>query len=176
MRAYKDAGGTLTIGYGHTKNVAPTDTITQQQAENFLKSDLVYFECVVNKYDNIYNFTQNEFDALVSFTYNLGKGNLDKLTDNGRRTKQHIANSILLYNKCNGKVLQGLVNRRTAERDLFIKDIDTDVNETEELTKVANDVILGKYGNGETRRIKLSSAGYDYYKVQCIVNKLLRGK
>lgn len=71
------------------------------------------------KYNNCYNFTQNEFDALVSFAYNVG--NIDQLTAKGTRTKKEIADAMLLYIKSGGNVLDGLRKRRTIERELFLK-------------------------------------------------------
>ena len=108
-----------TIGYGHYgKDVESNATITKKDALALLKKDLLSFEKKVDKYNNIYNFSQNEFDALVSFCYNVG--NIDKLTINGRRTKKEIADAMLRYTHSGGKELQGLVRRRTMERDLFL--------------------------------------------------------
>ena len=81
--AYKDSGGVYTIGYGHTKNVKRGMTITQKQAEVFLKEDCNKFVDHVNKYMNTYNFNQNQFDALVSFAFNIGSINeIDKYYGN----------------------------------------------------------------------------------------------
>ena len=120
LKAYKCPAGVLTIGYGHTKNVNINDVITLEQANLYLLQDLKGTIFCVNEYDKIYNFTQNEFDALCSFTFNCGKGNLNKLTNKGKRTKKEISEKILLYNNANGKTLNGLVKRRKAEHDLFI--------------------------------------------------------
>lgn len=110
----------FSIGFGHMgSDVTPNMTISQMQAEVFLKSDLIKFEQKVNKYMPQYNFTQNEYDAMVSFAYNIGS--IDQLTANGTRTMQQIANKIREYNKAGGKVLQCLVKRRQAEYDLFTK-------------------------------------------------------
>ena len=76
------------------------------------------FEKKVNKYSS-YNFTQNEYDALVSFCYNVG--NIDQLTAKGTRNKKEIADKILLYCKSGGKVIRGLQKRREKERALFLK-------------------------------------------------------
>ena len=119
LKAYKCPAGVLTIGYGHTKNVNVNDVITLEQANLYLLQDLKGTIFCVNEYDKIYNFTQNEFDALCSFTFNCGKDNLNKLTNKGKRTKQEISEKILLYNKANGKTLNGLVKRRKAEHDLY---------------------------------------------------------
>lgn len=110
-----------TIGFAHYgSDVRDGMTITEAQAELFLKEDLVKFEQKVNKYMPQYNFTQNEYDAMVSFAYNIGS--IDQLTANGTRTMTQIADKIRAYNKAGGKVLQGLVKRRQAEYELFIKD------------------------------------------------------
>ena len=67
-----------------------------------------------------YNVNEHQLLALTDFTYNLGFGNLNKLTDNGKRDISTIAEKILLYDKCNGKELPGLTKRRQWEHDLFI--------------------------------------------------------
>ena len=113
-----------TIGYGHTgtvlgKPVTVGMKITQSHAEKILKTDLKKYEEKVNKYLDKYKWTQNEFDALVSFAYNLGS--IDKLTINGTRTKEVIANAIPLYNKAGGIELAGLTKRRREEQSLFLK-------------------------------------------------------
>lgn len=120
LKAYRDSGGVLTIGYGHTASVVDGQVITIAQAEDFLKADLKTAEKHVNDLNSAYHWNQNEFDALVSFTFNCGKGNLNLLTAYGKRTKAEIAYKITAYNKCNGKVLQGLVKRREAEKALFL--------------------------------------------------------
>lgn len=119
LTAYKCPAGVPTIGYGHTKNVKMGDVITLDQANLYLLQDLRGSIFCVNEYDKIYNFTQNEFDALVSFTFNCGKGNLTKLTGKGTRSKALIGQKILAYNKAGGRVLNGLVRRRQAEHDLY---------------------------------------------------------
>lgn len=109
--------GTLTIGYGHTAGVTVGMVINQSQADNMLKSDLKKYEKYV--IDNVtIPLNENQFSALVSFCYNCGVGNLRKLVKG--RTAEQIAEAILLYNKASGKVLNGLVRRREAERQLFL--------------------------------------------------------
>ena len=109
-----------TIGYGHYgKDVDEKQTITKEEALTLLKKDMKRFETKVMKYNNCYNFTQNEFDALVSFAYNVG--NIDQLTAKGTRTKKEIADAMLLYIKSGGNVLDGLRKRRIRERELFLK-------------------------------------------------------
>ena len=92
--------------------------ISPAQAEAYLRADLEKYEKKVEKYENRYRWTQNEFDAMVSFAYNVGS--IDKLTANGTRTKAVIAEKIILYNKAGGKVLAGITKRRQAERELFL--------------------------------------------------------
>lgn len=116
LTAYKCSAGVLTIGYGHTAGVKEGQKITQEQADNYLKLDLKVYEKHVNNLNLPLN--QNQFDALVSFTYNCGSGCLKTLVKN--RTLEQIAEALLLYNKANGAVLQGLVRRRKAERELFL--------------------------------------------------------
>lgn len=109
-----------TIGYGHYgKDVEENQSITKEQALKLFKKDIKRFETKVMKYNDCYNFTQNEFDALVSFAYNVG--NIDQLTAKGTRTKKEIADAMLLYTKSGGNVLDGLRKRRTMERELFLK-------------------------------------------------------
>ena len=119
LTAYKCPAGVWTIGYGHTAGVTEGMKISQAQAELFLLDDLQKYANRVSKYDSKYRWTQNEFDALVSFCYNVGS--IDQLTANGTRSRQVIAEKMLLYNKGGGKVLAGLVRRRNAERDLFTR-------------------------------------------------------
>lgn len=110
----------LTIGYGHYgKDVKPNQTITESEAVKLLVKDLSGFVKKVNKYNRKYGFTQNEFDALVSFCYNVG--NIDGLTKNGTRTKAQIADKFLAYSYSGGNFVRGLYNRRLKEQALFNK-------------------------------------------------------
>ena len=77
LKAYDDSTGVWTIGYGHTAGVMPGMEITESQAVEFLQADLKRFEESVNRYVTV-PLTQNMFDALVSFTFNLGAGALKK--------------------------------------------------------------------------------------------------
>lgn len=120
LSAYKCPAGVYTIGYGHTTGVKKGMIITRAQAETYLNQDIAACEKAVNIYMSRYNFNQNEYDALVSFTFNLGAGNLNKLLMKGLRKREAIADKILAYNKANGKVLKGLTNRRHDERALFV--------------------------------------------------------
>ena len=118
LTSYICPAGVLTIGYGHTgKDVKPNQTISKKKAINLLKKDLARFERHVQSYNYIYEWTDNEFSALVSFAYNIG--NIDQLTAYGTRTRSQIRSAMLKYVKANGKTLQGLVKRRKAELKLF---------------------------------------------------------
>ena len=118
LTSYICPAGVLTIGYGHTgKDVKPNQTISKKKAINLLKKDLSRFERHVQSYNYIYEWTDNEFSALVSFAFNIG--NIDQLTAYGTRTRSQIRSAMLKYVKANGKTLAGLVKRRKAELKLF---------------------------------------------------------
>ncbi|PAD73926.1 lysozyme [Paenibacillus campinasensis] len=112
-----------TIGWGHHgPDVKQGMTITQAEADALLVRDLAKFEAHVNDPANVpvtAKLNQNQFDALVSFCYNCGPGNLKKLCEG--RTIEQIAQNITAYNKAGGKILNGLVRRREAELALFNK-------------------------------------------------------
>ncbi len=175
--AYLDPVGVWTIGYGTTNSdfnitnvrIKQGLYISQALAEKWLKASLTQkYEPKVNKYNKIYNFTQNEFDALVSFCYNIGS--IDQLTKNGTRTKQQIKEHWLAYSNAGGKQLQGLLNRRKDELNLF--NSNSTPTPAPNIEKLARDVIAGKYGNGEARKKALGSL---YSVVQAKVNEILKG-
>ena len=177
LSAYFDVAKVPTIGYGHTGSVNGTPvcagmTITIAQAEQLLAEDLAEAEAKVNKYSK-YNFNQNQFDALVSFAYNIG--NIDKLTANGRRSIATIASKFPEYNHAGGKVVNGLTQRRRKEQLLFNTPCATTSTSCKKsYSEIAREVIAGKWGNGATRKIKIQAAGYNYAQVQAAVNVLLR--
>lgn len=115
LTAYKCPAGVPTIGYGHTAGVRLGQTITQEQADAYLRQDVTGAEKAVNAIGK--GFNQNQFDALVSFAFNCGAGNLKKLCKD--RTVEQIGEKLVLYNKANGKVLAGLVKRRMEEQELY---------------------------------------------------------
>lgn len=152
-----------TIGYGHYgPDVTQDMSITLEEAEELLKNDLIKFENAVTESKKAVN--QNQFDALVSFAYNCGVGNLKKLVAN--REGLQIADAMLLYNKAGGRVLPGLTRRREMERSLFLRD--------DKIYNAAIEVLQGKYGNNEERVRRLTEAGYDYRTVQDCVNSILK--
>ena len=121
LEAYQDAVGVWTIGYGHIKGVKEGMTITKQQAEKMLEEELVEYENYVKEAVK-YQLDQCMFDALVSWTYNLGPSNLNsstllKVLNAG--DYDGVPEQIKRWNKAGGKVLQGLVRRREAEALLF---------------------------------------------------------
>ena len=121
LEAYQCSAGVWTIGYGHTKGVEEGMTITKDQAEQMLLEELVEYEVAVEgAVDN--QLDQCMFDALVSWTYNLGPTNLNnstmlKVLNAGEYDE--VPAQIKRWNKAGGKVLQGLIRRREAEALLF---------------------------------------------------------
>lgn len=128
LTAYPDpgtGGEPWTIGYGHTGGVKPGDTVTEAEAEEILRQDLARFEDCVNAYVSV-PITQSEFDALVSFAFNVGCGALKsstllRLLNGGDH--EAAAQQFPRWNKAAGRVMAGLTRRREAERDLFVKEI-----------------------------------------------------
>lgn len=162
LKAYRCPANALTIGYGHTGGVKEGQVITQQQADEYLKTDLSKYEKAVNNLGVTFN--QNQFDALVSFCYNLGTG---IFTDNllaAIKSKDwtSVAEQLLLYNKArvNGKLieLEGLTKRRQAESKLFLEECE------EQVIKQINIQL-----NGVMKQVKaINVEGNNYVKLQDI--------
>ncbi|MBW4233173.1 lysozyme [Enterobacter roggenkampii] len=127
LTAYQDSVGVWTIGYGWTKPVDGKPiragmTIKQETAERLLKTGLVSYENEVSRLVKV-DLTQGQFDALVSFTYNLGARSLSTSTLLRKLNAGDYAGAadeFLRWNKAGGKVLNGLTRRREAERALFL--------------------------------------------------------
>jgi len=127
LTAYQDSVGVWTIGYGWTqpvdgKPIRAGMTIKQQTAERLLKTGLVSYESDVSRLVKV-GLTQGQFDALVSFTYNLGARSLSTSTLLRKLNAGDYAGAadeFLRWNKAGGKVLNGLARRREAERALFL--------------------------------------------------------
>ena len=122
LEAYKCPAGVWTIGYGHIKGVKEGMTITESQAEEMLKSELNEYEGYINNLVTV-ELNQNQFDAMVSWVYNLGGGNLKastllKVLNSG--DYDGVPAQMMRWNKAGGKVLEGLTRRRQAEADLFV--------------------------------------------------------
>lgn len=128
-KAYKDAVGVWTIGYGHTSAaglpaVRPGLEITEREAVEILARDLGKYEAAVLKAVAPRGPLQNQFDAMVSLCFNIGPGNFAKSSiarhfQSGNDAKA--ANAFLLFVKAGGRTLKGLERRREAERALFLK-------------------------------------------------------
>ena len=162
-----------TIGYGHYgSDVTAGMKITKEQAEELLLQDCKKAIKNVNSFMSKYNFNQNQFDALVSFAFNVGS--INQLTASGTRTLEQISSKIPAYNKSGGRVIAGLVRRRAKEKELF--DMPTSTTTTKKSNEeIAKEVVAGKWGNGNARKTALTKAGYDYKTIQSLVNKLLKG-
>ena len=121
LEAYQCSAGVWTIGYGHTKDVVEGKIITQEQAEEMLIDELHEYENYINDYVTV-ALSQNQFDALVSWVYNLGPANLKSSTllkVLNSNDFEGVPAQIVRWNKANGKVLEGLTRRREAEAELF---------------------------------------------------------
>lgn len=164
-----------TIGFGHYGISNANVTIDDATAEQYLLDDLEKCYEKIEHYDKIYNFTTNEYDALVSFCFNIGS--IDRLTANGTRSKTEIANHMLAYVHCGDIVLDGLVNRRNIEHNLFVNGeypsgatvknevVNTKkINFSTTLDEIVDMIIAGDFGNGDMRKEKL------YDTVQDLVN------
>ena len=127
LTAYQDSVGVWSIGYGWTqpvdgKPIRAGMTIKQETAERLLKTGLVSYESDVSRLVKV-GVTQGQFDALVSFTYNLGARSLSTSTLLRKLNAGDYAGAadeFLRWNKAGGKVLNGLTRRREAERALFL--------------------------------------------------------
>ena len=122
LSSYDDGVGVWTIGYGHTTKIRPGMTISKQQAELYLKKDIRRFEAAVLRLVKV-QLTDNQFSALVAFTFNIGDGafahsTLLQLLNQAQYDLA--ANQFLRWNKAGGKVLEGLTRRREAEKQLFL--------------------------------------------------------
>lgn len=198
LKAYRCPAGVLTIGYGITNQdktitgieITPNLEITQETADKWLRKSLIQkYAPIVEQYNNIYHWNQNQFDALLSFTYNIGS--INQLTNNGQRSIQEISNKIELYNKCKGRPLEGLTRRRKFEKQLFDTPCgnlkapinnndnnnnnglvdDKNNNNLKSNDTIAEEIINGLWGNGEDRIKNLENAGYNYEEIQKIVNQ-----
>ena len=121
MNAYQDSVGVWTIGYGSTHGVKEGDHISLQNAEKLLQQELDGFQAYVEKYSNRvgYYWNQQQVEALTSFIFNLGKGALNQVTQDGTRPNEVIAEKMKLYYNAGGVKLRGLELRRLAESEHF---------------------------------------------------------
>jgi lysozyme len=118
---YYCPAGILSIGYGSTKGVQLGDVITEAQAEELLRKDVSHAEYWVNRLITR-ELNENQFSALVSFTFNLGSGRLQGSTLRiklNRDGVEGLENEFLKWVYAGGRKLRGLLNRRIAEAELF---------------------------------------------------------
>ena len=124
LTAYRCPAGVWTVGYGHTSGVVPGMAVTKEQAEEFLRQDIIVAEGIVNA--ECQNLRQYQFDAIVSFVFNVGGGNFRKSTLLKKIKANPDGNSIMdeflrwVYAK--GVVLSGLQKRRLAEMKLYFSE------------------------------------------------------
>ena len=165
LTAYKPVAAEqyYTIGYGHYgADVKKGQTITQAQAEELLKTDLVRYENYVKQYVK-FGMNQNQFDALVSFCYNCGAGSLQTLVKN--RQPATVAEKMLLYNKgAGGVVLAGLAKRRQAERQLFLtpvqkQEVDDEMVESSKIIVDGKEITVSRILKDGTNYIKIRDVG-----------------
>ena len=128
LNPYLCPAGYWTVGYGHVigngKTKPEKQLYTQEEVNELLRTDLARFEQGVLRYCPVH-LTQFEFDSLVSFSFNLGLGVLQRSTLRRkilRQDKQAAARNILKYNRAGGQVLKGLTRRREAEYRMFTKE------------------------------------------------------
>ena len=125
LKAYQCPAGVWTIGYGWTHGVKPNDHWTQSHAEEMLIKGLDQYENAVQSAIGMNKTTTNQFSAFVSICYNIGVGNFVKssmLRHHKAGDYAKAADAFLLWNKAGGKVLNGLIKRRQAERALYLED------------------------------------------------------
>ena len=182
LHSYKciDSEEYYTIGYGHYGLTNPNVTIDESTAENFLIDDMNKcadaLDYYVDKYG--YNFNQYQYDALISFIYNLGTGILEQLTQAGTRSIYEIGEHMLYYYNSGGVPVDGLIARREAEQKLYLSgiypdgavnnSIDNDpdeLNENSTINDIVDAVIADKFGKGEDRKNAL------FELIQKFVNK-----
>jgi len=123
-KAYQDQAGVWTIGYGRTTNpdgspIKPGQTTSKEKEDSWLNKRAASERAAVEKYaeKHGYDWSEGQKDALASFRYNVG--NLDQLTQGGKRSNDEIVQALPQYNKAGGEVSEGLVNRRNAELQMW---------------------------------------------------------
>lgn len=130
LKAYRDAVGIWTIGYGHTAMAGPPSpkagmTITSAEADALLLKDLGKYEAPVKKLVKV-PLNENQYGALTSLVFNIGEGNFAKSTLLKKLNAGNYAAvpaELMKWNKAKGKVLAGLTRRRKAEGQLFTKPV-----------------------------------------------------
>lgn len=124
LKAYRCAANVLTIGYGSTKGVTEDMEITQEEAESLLQEEMHEYEGYINDMVKV-PLEQHQFDAMVSWVFNLGSGNLSSSTllkKLNNSEYDEVPAQIRRWNKAGGKVLDGLIRRREAEAKMFMNE------------------------------------------------------
>lgn len=189
LKAYKCPAGVWTIGYGHTgktfgKNITSGMTITKTQATKLLADDMKVFEKGVKALVKV-PLNQNQFDALVSFSFNCGLGNLKSSTllkklNAGKYSEA--AEQFLVWNKAAGKVLAGLTRRRKEEKKLFSKPIPKKVSTysqvkfIKELQKLSNLKTTGVANRALLRSLPIINQQVDSNEYIKPLKKILKQK
>lgn len=123
LESYKCAGGKWTIGYGHTRGVREGQKIDKETANKLLQEDVEYFEKFLAKEPYAEDITQSQWDALVSFIFNLGIGNFEGSTLRKKILRDiddpTIPNEFRRWVYSKSKVLPGLVKRREWEAQMY---------------------------------------------------------
>jgi lysozyme len=127
LKAYQDVAGIWTIGYGHIHGVREGMTITADQATAFLQQDLADTEAFVDSMTSAVPTTNNQYSAMVSLCFNIGRGNFQAssvLRLHRAKNYNAAADAFLMWDKSHvdGRLVevQGLLNRRQAEKDLYL--------------------------------------------------------
>ncbi|MEL6494093.1 MAG: lysozyme [Cyanobacteria bacterium J06623_7] len=123
LTAYQCSAHVWTIGYGHTQGVKRGDKITRRQAERLFLTDIPVYEQIIHQHVTV-ELNQNQFDALVSFVYNVGEtafknSTLLKLLNQSKYDKA--AKQLFRWVRAGGRRIEGLANRRNEEYQLFTK-------------------------------------------------------
>lgn len=179
LSVYKDIAGVNTVGYGHTTILQVGDFIVMDAANKFLDEDIQKAETNVNKYVDKYNFNQNQYDALVSFAFNIG--NIDQLTANGTRDIKTISDKMLEYCMSNHIRVEALYRRRVKEQELFNNTQGTNTqkfyvdlmqfNYATDKDKKVSEHILVKELTGQGKLREQYESGY--YKTIYVKSKLI---
>ena len=122
LKSYQDSVGVWTIGYGATRGIGPGMTVSSEQAERMLMNDIARFEPELDKLAKV-PLNRNQWDALMSFVYNLGSASLGSSTLLkllNAKDYTGAADQFPRWNKAGGQVLAGLTKRRAAERAMFL--------------------------------------------------------
>lgn len=160
LRAYKCTAGKWTIGYGHTAGVKEGDIITQAQADMFLRNDLAWSEDCVNNSVKV-ELKQPMYDALVSLVFNIGAGAFEKSTILRKLNEKNYIGAADEFGRwvhSGGKVVNGLIERRKKEKDMFISEGFPDGKEAEKPVKNLPDL---KGYSGVSIIEALQNAGYN---------------